>query len=157
VFNKARNSENELHEKFKAEKTVADQFHFLAVLRIRDVYPGSKFFYPRSRVHKKEFKYFEPGIRIPDVHPGSGSRIRILILKQFRIPDPGVTRAPDSGSGSAPLLPSNGKKLFAYVPVLPVELLLSLPHVLHHALQHSRVHLPTRPLQLQQQVNTVAV
>jgi hypothetical protein len=35
---------------------------------------------------------------IRDVHPGSGSRVRLLI-----IPDPGVKKAPDSGSVSATL------------------------------------------------------
>ncbi len=35
------------------------------------------------------------------VHPGSGSRIRILIF--LPIPDPGIKKAPDPGSGSATL------------------------------------------------------
>jgi hypothetical protein len=35
---------------------------------------------------------------IRDVHPGSGSRVRLLI-----IPDPEVKKAPDSGSVSATL------------------------------------------------------
>ncbi len=37
------------------------------------------------------------------VHPRSGSRIRILTLT-LHIPDPGVKKAPDPGSGSATLL-----------------------------------------------------
>jgi len=36
------------------------------------------------------------GIRIRDPDPGSGKNL-------FRIPDPGVQKAPDSGSGSATL------------------------------------------------------
>jgi hypothetical protein len=38
---------------------------------------------------------------IRDIHPRS--RIRILIFHLFRIPDPGVKKAPDPGSGSATL------------------------------------------------------
>jgi hypothetical protein len=75
-----------------------------AVLRIRDVYPGSQiriFTRPGSRVKKipgsriririKEFKYFNPkncfsalGNMIRDVHPGSGSRGS----KRHLIPNP---------------------------------------------------------------------
>jgi hypothetical protein len=40
---------------------------------------------------------------IRDVHPGSGSRIRILTFYPSQIPDPGVKKAPDPGSGSATL------------------------------------------------------
>jgi hypothetical protein len=36
---------------------------------------------------------------IQDVHTGSGSRIRILVIYPSRIPDPGVKKAPDLGSG----------------------------------------------------------
>jgi hypothetical protein len=73
---------------------------FFAVLRIRDVYPGSEFFHPRSRNRIKEFKYFIPKKLVLSsrkfypgcsswseswflTHPGSrgqkgtGSRIRI--------------------------------------------------------------------------------
>ncbi len=35
-----------------------------------------------------------------DVHPGSGSRIRILIFYPSRIPDPGVKKALDPGSAT---------------------------------------------------------
>jgi hypothetical protein len=79
--------------------------HFLpgtnfSVLGIKDVYPSSKFFHPRSRVKKipnpgsalKNLSIFNPktvcklmeklsGMFIPD--PGSGSGF-------FHIPDPGV-------------------------------------------------------------------
>ncbi len=37
------------------------------------------------------------------VHPGSGSRMRILTFYPSRIPDPGVKKAPDPGSGSVTL------------------------------------------------------
>ncbi len=78
----------------------------IKVLRIPDVYPGSEFFHPGSRIRIKEFKYFFtpknwfPSLRNfdPGEHPGSGSRIRILIFinpgsriqgsKRHRIPDP---------------------------------------------------------------------
>jgi hypothetical protein len=72
------------------------------VLEIRDVYPGSEFFHPGSRVRIKEFKYFFtpknwfPSLRNFD--PGCLSWIRILIFvipgsriqgsKRHRIPDP---------------------------------------------------------------------
>jgi hypothetical protein len=54
------------------------RLQYLAVLRIRDAYPGSEFFHPRSRVYK-----------IPD--PGSG-------FFPVPDPDPGVKKAPDPGS-----------------------------------------------------------
>jgi hypothetical protein len=38
------------------------------------------------------------------VHPGS--RIRMLTFYPSRIPDPGVKKEPDPGSGSATLLPN---------------------------------------------------
>ncbi len=34
------------------------------------------------------------------IHPGSGSRIRILIFYPSRMPDPGVKKAPDPGSAT---------------------------------------------------------
>jgi hypothetical protein len=78
------------------------------VLRIRDLIPDPKLFHPGSRIAIKEFKYFNPkncfkalGNMIQFVHPGSGSRIRILIF--LPIPDTGVKKAPDPGSGSATL------------------------------------------------------
>ncbi len=37
------------------------------------------------------------------VHPGSGYWIRILTFYPSRIPDPGIEKAPDPGSGSATL------------------------------------------------------
>ncbi len=49
-----------------------------------------------KKIVKKLFKiwYWDPGSEIRD--PGSGK-------KPFRIPDPGVKKAPDPGSGSATL------------------------------------------------------
>ncbi len=53
-----------------------------------------------SRIRIKELKYFKPkklfqalGNMIRDVQPGSGSRLFLPI------PDPGVRKAPDPGSG----------------------------------------------------------
>jgi hypothetical protein len=82
-----------------------------AVLRIRDVYPGSRIrlfsipdpgseLFP-SRIRIKEFKYFNPkkwflSSRKYDL--GCSSRIRILTFYPSRIPDPGVKKAPDPGS-----------------------------------------------------------
>jgi hypothetical protein len=96
-----------------------------AVLRIRDVYPGSRiliFTHPGSRIpdpktatKERGEKKFGPifkellnllpkklslssqkyGLGIRD--PGSRKNL-------FRIPDPGVKKAPDPGSGSATLL-----------------------------------------------------
>jgi hypothetical protein len=70
-----------------------------AVLRIRDVYPGSEFF--PSRIRFKEFKYFRPKKWFPSSRkydPGCSSQI--LIFCPSRIPDPGVKKAPDSGSAT---------------------------------------------------------
>jgi hypothetical protein len=87
------------------------------VLRIRDVDPGSDFFpsripdpicsHPRSRIRIKEFKYFNPkkwflSSRKYDLD--CSSRIRILTFYLSQIPDPGVKKAPDPGSGSAKLI-----------------------------------------------------
>jgi hypothetical protein len=63
-------------------------------------HPGSRNVVFPSRIHIKEFKYLNPnsqlGNMIRVVHPGSGSRMRI--------PDPGVKKALDPGSGSETLL-----------------------------------------------------
>ncbi len=94
---------------------------WLSVLRIRDVYPGSRIrlfssripdpncLHPGSWIRTKEFKYFNPektkkmvsklwikwsGLFIPD--PGSGCWLSTH--PGFRIPDPGVKKAPDLGS-----------------------------------------------------------
>ncbi len=84
---------------------------FSAVLRILDVYPGSQirlfsipdlnFFHPRSRIHMKEFKNFNPKnccLSSRKYDPGCSSRIRIMIFthpesriqgsKRHRILDP---------------------------------------------------------------------
>jgi hypothetical protein len=62
------------------------RLQYLAVLRIRDAYPGSEFFHPRSRVKKipdPGSEFFPSRIRIFS-HPGSGSWGQ----KKHRIPDP---------------------------------------------------------------------
>ncbi len=90
-----------------------------AVLRIRDVYPGSDFFPSRipdpncllhrgSRIRIKEFKYFNPKkwlLSSRKYDPGCSSRIpdSDADLTPSRIPDPGFKKAPDPGSGSATL------------------------------------------------------
>jgi hypothetical protein len=73
---------------------------FRAVLRIRDVYPGSDFFFvPDPRIRIKEFKFFIPKkwfLWSRKYDPGCSSRIRILTFhpsriqrsKRHRIPDP---------------------------------------------------------------------
>jgi hypothetical protein len=76
------------------------------VLRIRDVYPGSEFFPSQIPDRIKEFKYFNPKnilLSSRKYDPGCSSRIRIF--HPYRIPDPGVKKAPDPGS--ATLLLSN--------------------------------------------------
>jgi hypothetical protein len=66
------------------------------VVRIRDVYPGSRIRIFPSRIPIKEFKY---GILTQKLFlssrkydPGCSTRIRIPFLP---IPDPGVKKAPD--------------------------------------------------------------
>jgi hypothetical protein len=57
---------------------------------------------------------------IRDVHPPrSGSQIRILLF--LPIPDPGVKKAPDPGSGYAPLTYSSSTAYAWYLPGHPVE------------------------------------
>jgi hypothetical protein len=86
---------------------------FLAVLRIRDVYPGSDFFpcripdpnclHPGSRIRIKEFKYFNPKkpkkwfLSSRKYDPGCSSRIPDpdADFLPISIPDPGVKKAPD--------------------------------------------------------------
>jgi hypothetical protein len=75
--------------------------------------PGSDFSPSRigffsSRIHIKDFKYFNPKkcfLNSRKYDPGDSSRIRIRILIFYpsRIPDPGVKKASDPGSGSATL------------------------------------------------------
>jgi len=79
------------------------------VLRIQDVYPGSEFVHPGSRVKKfpdpgsgsasKNLSIFNPkncfqalGKMIRDVYPGSG-----CCFFTISEPDPGVKMAPDTG------------------------------------------------------------
>jgi hypothetical protein len=109
-------------------------FVFGTVLRIRDVYPGSRIrlfsipdpesripdpncLHPGSRICIKEFKYFSPKktnkwfLSSRKYDPGCSSPIPdpdadFLPIPDpgSRIPDPGVNKAPDPGSGSATLL-----------------------------------------------------
>jgi hypothetical protein len=71
--------------------------------------PDPNFIHPESgsRIHIKEFKYFNPkkwflSSRKYDRVVHSGSRIRILTFYPSRIPDPGVKKAPDPGSATLP-------------------------------------------------------
>jgi hypothetical protein len=79
--------------------------------------PGSDFFPsrirnfyipdPGFRILIKEFKYFNPKkwfLSSRKYDSGCSSRIRILTFYPSRIPDPGVKKAPDPGSGSATLV-----------------------------------------------------
>ncbi len=90
--------------KLQADRSTFHAKVLLTGVRIRDVYPGSRvLIFPfriwsfPSRIHIKEFKYFNPkncfwalGNMIRVVHPGSGSRFFLSI--------------PDPASGSATLL-----------------------------------------------------
>ncbi len=69
--------------------------------------PGSK--RTRIRIHIKEFEYFKPKtlfLNSRKYDPGCSSRIQIPDpdLWFSSIPDPGVKKAPDPGSGSATLV-----------------------------------------------------
>ncbi len=82
------------------------------VVQIQDIYPGSKFF--PSRIRIKELKYFNPkncfqalGNMIRVVHFGSGFWF-------LPIPDPGVKKAPDHGTGSATRNISLGASLLSW-------------------------------------------
>ncbi len=55
-------------------------------------------------VYTKFGHMFFAVLRIRDVYPGSRIRIRILTFYPSRIPDQGVKKAPDPGSGSATLV-----------------------------------------------------
>ncbi len=63
-----------------------------AVLRIRDVYPGSDFFHPwfrirffPSRIHVKDFRYFNPKNFLSSRKNDAGCSSRILIFYPSRI------------------------------------------------------------------------
>jgi hypothetical protein len=68
--------------------------------------PVSEFFPSREYFNTK--KWF---LSSRKCDPGWSSRIRILTFYPFRIPDPGVKKAPDPGSGSATLLKIAEKKV----------------------------------------------
>jgi hypothetical protein len=68
--------------------------------------PDPNFFHPVSRIRIKEFKYINPknGFEaLGNMIRVCSSRIRILTFYPSRIPDPGVKKAPDPGSGFAAL------------------------------------------------------
>jgi hypothetical protein len=79
--------------------------------------PDPNCLHPGSRIRIKEFKNFNPKkpkklfLKKPKkwflssrkYDPGCSSRIRMLTFYPSRIPDPGVKKAPDPGSGSATL------------------------------------------------------
>ncbi len=67
--------------------------------------PDPNFSHPWSRIRIKEFKYFNPKnvSKLRNMIRVVSSRIRILIFYPSWIPDPGVKKAPDPGSGSATL------------------------------------------------------
>jgi hypothetical protein len=83
------------------------------VLGIRYIYPGSKFFsipdpnffyilYPGSRICIKEFKYLNTKKMVSKLWDlGCSSRIGILDPNPdfLPIPDPGIKKTPDHGSG----------------------------------------------------------
>jgi hypothetical protein len=62
-----------------------------------------------------------------DVHPGSGSRIRILIFYPSRILDPGDNKAPDPVSGSS-TLDSRRSILVCFVSLSAIAGLKGLSH-----------------------------
>jgi hypothetical protein len=86
-------------------------------LRIRDVYPksrililthpGSRLSDPGSRISDPGSRISDPGSRIPEPKTARNERDEENFVARknlFRIPDPGIKKAPDPGSGSATLL-----------------------------------------------------
>ncbi len=84
-------------------------------MRIRDFHPGSEFFHPgyriqgkkdsesRIRVRTKEFKVFQPKhfvLSSRKYDPGCLFRIPDSNLDFLPIPNPGVKKTPDPGSGT---------------------------------------------------------
>jgi hypothetical protein len=77
--------------------------------------PDPNIFHPGSV--SKEFKYFNPKkwfLSSRKYDPGCSSQIRILIFYPSRIPDLGVKKVPDPGSGSATLLRGIKITIFSY-------------------------------------------
>ncbi len=101
----------DIHDNFVGQCTVQSSWGAvpcLAVLRIRDVYPGSNFFpsripdpnclHPGSRIRIKEFKYFNPKkwfLSSRKYDPGCSSRIRMLTFYPSRIQGSKRHRIPD--------------------------------------------------------------
>ncbi len=86
------------------------------MLRIRDVYPGSRlpiFFHPGSQICIKEFKYFNSKKWFLSSRKyDSGCSSRILFFYPSRIPDIGVKKAPDPGSATLKLRKNFQKCVF---------------------------------------------
>jgi hypothetical protein len=95
---------------------------------VGDVYPGTRirifsipdpnYFHPGSRIHIEELNKFNPKklfLSSRKFDPGCSSQIRILIFYSSRIPDPGVKKVPDPGSGSATLI------LYIEIKIVPVD------------------------------------
>ncbi len=97
--------ENSLCQKKRAPRRIqvgqnGPQKRKKAVLRIRDVYPGSDFSPSRFR-RSKNLSILTPKkwfLSSSKYDPGGSSRIRILTFYPSRIPDPRVKKAPDPGS-----------------------------------------------------------
>jgi hypothetical protein len=82
--------------------------------------PDPTFFHPGSRILIKEFKYFNPKkakkwfLSSKKYDPGCSSRILDpnAYFRPSRIPDQGVKKAPNPGSGSATLVADPGSGAF---------------------------------------------
>jgi hypothetical protein len=81
------------------------------VLRIRDVYSGSEFFLPGSRIQgQKDSGSASKNItqkivsKLSEYDAGCSSPIPDPYLDFLPIPDPGVQKAPDPGCGSGALI-----------------------------------------------------
>jgi hypothetical protein len=67
-------------------------------------FPDPNFFQSGSRIHIKEFKYFNPKkCFLSSRKYDQGCSFRIPDPDFLSIPNPGVKKAPDPGSGSATL------------------------------------------------------
>jgi hypothetical protein len=106
--------------KGKSNNSVADPGCLSRILDPNFYIPDLNFSIPdlESRIHIKEIDIFLTPVNFFSalrnitrvVHPGCGSRIRILIFYPSRIPNLGVKKAPDPGSGSATLCTNKENK-----------------------------------------------
>ncbi len=138
------------------------------VWRIRDVYPGSRIrlfsildpncLHSGSRILIKEFKFFNPKkakkwfLSSKKYDPGCSSRIPgpDADFLPSRIPDPGVKKAPNPGSGSATLHVSE----WADFPCCAVEALLVINSWLNTAI-HTVVQFEGRNIILKIMLKTL--